>query len=467
MTPIRHRAVTAAPDRGSFRDPSGFVFTRSGRLLRQVNRSFGARWDDLVESGVLVDLQRRRLLIAHEPGDSADAMTTEAHAVIVPQELPFISYPYEWSFGELKDAALLTLEVQGLASNAGFTLRDASAYNVQFLDGRPVLIDTLSFERATAGAPWGAYRQFCEHFLAPLALMAHRDIRLGQMLRRFVDGIPLDLAATLLPARTKLDVGLAGHVHAHASALKRAAGKAERSTPAKGMGALRQSALLDSLRRTIEHLSWHPRGTDWAEYAEHTSYDATATTAKDDLVRRFLESAGGNVVWDLGANTGRFSAIAASLGRQVIAWDGDPAATELHYRAVKEAGATQVLPLLVDLANPSPGLGFAGAERRSFVDRANADVLLALALVHHLAIGRNLPLSMITEFFASLAPQLIVEYVPGSDPMVLRMLATRVDVRPYPKVDEFRRTFETRFRLVEDQQIEGSERRLLRFVRRE
>jgi SAM-dependent methyltransferase len=457
--------VTVEADRGSFRDPSGFVYTRSGRLLRQVNRSFGLRWDELCSSGILADLQRRELLVAHEAVDLGEALTPDAHAVIAPERIPFISYPYEWSFGELKDAALLTLEAQNVASPAGFTLRDASAYNVQFRRGRPVLIDTLSFERAKPGAPWAAYRQFCEHFLAPLVLMAHRDVRLGLLLRRYVDGIPLDLAASLLPGRTKLDVGLASHVHAHAGALRRAAGRVDGPRRAGGMGALRQSALLDNLRRTVEAQSWRPEGTDWAEYAEHTSYDAAATTAKDELVRRFLEAAGGDVVWDLGANTGRFSAIAASLGRRVIAWDADPAATELHYRTVRKTATESVLPLLVDLSNPSPGLGFAGTERRSFADRADADVVLALALVHHLAIGQNIRFGMIADFFASLAPTLIVEYIPESDAMVQQMLATRTDVRPYPDINAFRRVFETRFTVLEDEQIVGSERWLLRMAR--
>ena len=460
--------MTSGPDRGSFRDPSGFVYTRSGRLLRQVNSSFGARWDDLVASGLLADLQRRDLLVPHEVVDVREALAPDAaHAVLEPEKVEFISYPYEWSFGELKDAALLTLDAQATASRAGFTLRDASAYNVQFRLGRPILIDTLSFERAEAGAPWTPYRQFCEHFLAPLALMAHRDIRLGFLLRRFVDGIPLDLAAPMLPWRTRLNVGLASHVHAHAGALRRAAGRDSGASKQRTMGSLRQAALIDSLRRTVEGLTWKPAGTDWAEYAEHTSYDAGATTAKDQLVRGFLEAAGGSVVWDLGANTGRFSAIAASLGRRVIAWDGDPAATELHSRSVRASRSGTVLPLVVDLTNPSPGLGFAGAERRSLAERANADVVLALALVHHLVVGRNIRLGMIADFFAELGPQLIVEYVPESDPMVQRMLATRADVHPYPAINEFRRIFETRYAVLQDEPIAGSQRRLLRMLRLE
>jgi hypothetical protein len=321
----------------------------------------------------------------------------------------------------------------------------------------------------TPGAPWLAYRQFCEHFLAPLALMAHRDVRLGLLLRDFIDGIPLDLAARLLPRRTMLDLGLASHVHAHARAQSRFAGAAEtEGKPGRrAMTPLQQAALRDNLRRTIERLSWKPSGTEWADYADNTSYDDDASRSKDELVERLLVAAGGNVVWDLGANTGRFSAIAAGLGRDVVAWDVDPAATERHYRALRRDRATKILPLLLDLANPSPGLGWAHEERRSLVDRAEADTVLALALVHHLAISRNVPLEMLADLFATLAPNLVVEFVPKDDPMVRRLLATREDVFPDYTLDGFRLALAERFEIVEEAPIEASPRSLLLARRRQ
>lgn len=461
-------------DPGSFRDPSGFVYSRGERLFRQINKSFGQRWDDVTSSGLLPTLQAGGLLIAHADAGVESAFSPdEAHAVIEPELLPLISYPYEWSFGALKDAALLTLEAQAVAARSGFTLRDASAYNVQFRDGAPILIDTLSFERALPDSPWLGYRQFCEHFLTPLALMAYRDIRCGLMLREFIDGIPVDFAAKLLPGRTRLNLGLVSHVHAHAGAQRRqraesGAGRAGGGRAGAGprMSALKQAALIDNLRRTIDGLRWRPAGTAWADYADNTSYDPTAAEGKDALVRRYLQAAGGKVVWDLGANTGRFSKIASDLGRAVIAWDADPAATEQHYRAVRRSGQRSILPLLVDLANPSPGLGWAHKERRPFLERTDADAVLALALVHHLAIGRNIRFEMIAELFAQLGPALIVEYIPESDPMVQRLLGGRRDASPYPSIGGFRDVFATLFEIVDDEQIAGSERRLLRMARR-
>jgi ribosomal protein L11 methylase PrmA len=461
-------STRALRDPGSYRDPSGFVYYHDGVVYRQINQSFGDRWDDLVGSGFLADLQSRGVLIGHEAALLEEAAEPAlAHAVIRPEAVPTISYPYEWSFGMLKDAALMTLEAQVAASEAGFTLRDATAYNVQFVRGRPMLIDTLSFERAEHGAPWIAYRQFCEQFLAPLALMALRDVRLGLMLREHVDGIPLDLAARLLPGRTRWNLGLGAHVHAHARAQRRYAGKADEAaaeTKKATISPMRQQALLDSLRRTIQKLDWAPEGTEWVDYADNTSYGETGTAAKEDLVKRLLAEAGGDRVWDLGANTGRYSRIAAGLGRDVVAWDIDPAAVERNYRQVRRDGEERILPLVLDLANPSPGLGWADEERRSVAARANADTLLALALVHHLAIGRNVPLGRISAFLASLAPNLIIEFVPKEDPMVRTLLATREDVFADYTIEGFRAAFSGEWQIVEEAPVTGTPRIVLRMV---
>ena len=453
---------------GSYRDPAGFVYRRDGVLLRQVDASFGARWDDLAASGLLERLQAVGALVPHEtvPLELAFDPAT-AHVVIRPEPVPFISYPYEWSFGQMRDAALLTLEAQTQASEMGFTLRDASAYNVQFQRGKPVLIDTLSFQRAEPGAPWAAYRQFCEHFVAPLALIAYRDPRCRLMLRANLDGIPLDLAARLLPGRTRFNLGLGAHIHAHARAQRHYADRPDAAAASTiRMSPLKQAALIDGLRRTIEGLHWEPTGTEWADYADHTSYGDDAARAKDDIVRDMLHSVGGSTVWDLGANTGRFSRIAAALGCRVVAWDIDPAATETHYRTIRREGTTTVLPLLGDIAQPSPALGWALTERRSMLDRADADVVLALALIHHLAIGRNVPLTAAADVFARLGPNLIVEFVPREDAMVQRLLATREDVFTDYTEAGFRAAFDRRFEIQETAPIDGSRRTLFRMRRR-
>jgi SAM-dependent methyltransferase len=448
-------------------------------VYRQVQASFAEDWDAFLDSGLYARLREESLILAHEEVEVSLAAAPAAHRVIRPDALEFVSYPYEWSFSQLKDAALLTLRAQALASAYGMTLRDASAYNVQFQAGRPVLIDSLSFERAQPGRPWVAYRQFCEHFLAPLALMARVDIRLGSLLRDHLEGVPLDLAARLLPRRTRLSFGLGPHIHLHARAQRRharaqgrhaGAGRAggqtvDENTPS--MSASRLATLVESLRSTVEGLDWEPVGTVWADYAEHTSYDDAATAAKEAAVTAALTTVGGRRAWDLGANTGRYSQLAADLGYRVVALDVDPGAVERHYRRLRQAARGDILPLLADLANPSPAQGWASAERASLLARADGDVVLALALVHHLAIGGNVPLHMIAALLAWLAPHAIVEFVPKEDAMVQRLLASRRDVFPDYTMAGFRDAVSGHFEIVAETPVEGTARTIFHLRRRE
>ncbi len=461
---------------GSYRDPSGFVFRRDGILYRQINASFADDWAAFESSGLHAALISEGLMVADVPASLDLAPEPGAVAVIQPDEIGFISHPFEWSFSQLKDAALLTLRAQAAAGERGMTLRDASAYNVQFPDGRSILIDTLSFERAPADQPWKPYRQFCENFLAPLALMAHRDGRLGQLLRTWVDGVPLDLASELLPRRTRyFSPGLAAHIHLHARAQRQHAGDtgpggASATSPrAVVMSENRRLALLDHMRRTVEGLQLPAHGTVWADYADQTSYSAAGTASKEAIVKSMLEAVaveGGKRAWDVGANTGRYSAIAADAGFWVLAVDIDWAAVERHYLALCASGDRRIMPLLADIAEPSPAIGWENTERASLIDRANADVVIGLALVHHLAIGRNVPLPMVSRLMARLSPNLIVEWVPKADPMVQKLLAAREDIFADYSPEGFRAAFSRDFEIVEERQIEDSGRVLFRMRRR-
>ena len=429
----------------SFRDPSGFVFTRSGVVYRQVNRVFQHEFEAVTGSGLYEELAGQRLMVPHEAVSLDLAASPEATAVLRPEPVHFISYPYEWSFGQLKDAALLTLELQERALGRGITLRDASAYNVQFEGGRPVFIDTLSFEPRKEGAPWSAYRQFCEHFLVPLALMSRVDIELGDLLRTHIDGIPLELGNTLLGGRSWRSLGLLFHVRLHAMAQRRYRDRGPSTTAKRSVTAQTVHGLIKSLRSVIEGLDWHPGGTEWADYTSDNNYSAEAAGAKQALVTGMLRRHAPTTVWDLGANTGDYSRAARTVAARVVAFDIDPAAVERNYRRVRADGETGILPLRMDLTNPSPALGWAHRERQSLEQRGPADALLALALVHHLAIGHNLPLPRIAEFFARIARALVIEFVPKEDSQLQRMLATREDIfDEYTRAD-FEAAFSTWF----------------------
>lgn len=443
----------------SFRDPGGFLFEQDGVLYRQINESCADDYRLLMESGLYERLVDKGLLIPHAEADIEPPRPEAAHTIIRPERIPFISYPYEWSFSQLKDAALATLRIQKLALKRGMTLKDASAYNIQFHRGKPVLIDTLSLTVYRAGEPWVAYRQFCQHFLAPLALMATRDVRLGSLLRTHIDGVPLDLASGLLPVRTKLKPGLLMHLHAHAASQKkhqdrRKSGRDTKVSPQAMRG------IIDSLRGAVMSLKWKPAGTEWGEYYSDTNYSDAALAEKRALVARLLERAAPQVVWDLGANNGFFSRVASDRGLFTVAADIDPVAVEKNWRQVKARGEEHILPLLMDLTNPSPDLGWNHAERASLLGRGPADLVLALALVHHLAIGNNVPLPMLARFFARAGRGLIIEFVPKGDSQVDRLLATREDVFPAYTQAGFEAAFGEVFTIEDRAPIPGTKRTL-------
>lgn len=452
---------------GSFRDPAGRLHERDGVLLRTVAPAFAAAFDAVRSSGLYDRLIADGLLVAHEELDPAVA-PEPAHALLRPERIPFVSYPYEWSPAQLRAAALLTLRVQEVALDHGAVLRDASAYNVQFVGTRPVFIDTLSFAPRGEDEPWVAHGQFCRHFVAPLALQTYVDHRLVDLLRTNIDGVPLDLAAGMLPLRTRLRPGLLTHLHAHARAqsTRRADTSTERRSVRFSDRAIR--GLVEGLRGTVDHLTWDPASTVWADYyAEADHYDTASMAAKAEVVERMVREVGPTTVWDLGANTGRFSRIAAGCGATTIAMDVDHGAVEAAYHALvaDPPGPGSVLPLRYDLANPSPGIGWATTERMSLAQRGPADLLLALALVHHLAIGNNVPLDHVADHLAELGRHLVIEWVPKHDPMVEVLLATREDVFADYDDQGFRDAFARRFEFVAEQAVAGTDR-VLHLLRR-
>jgi ribosomal protein L11 methylase PrmA len=427
-------------------------------LYRQVNRKYEGEYRLLKESGLYEKLVKAGLLIPHREVDHAPAESDSSYWVIQPERVPFISYPYEWTFGQLKDAALATLSIQRRALKAGMSLKDASAYNIQFRRGKPTLIDTLSFEIYNEVQPWVAYRQFCQHFLAPLALMAFKDVRLNQLLRVYVDGLPLDLASSLLPASTRLRFGLLTHIHLHAGAQKRYAGADVKSQPGTTFGRNAMTGLIDSLDGTIRKLDWKPAGTEWGNYYDITNYSDAAFEQKKLLVREWAARAQPALVLDLGANTGVFSRIAGETGAHVISSDIDPAAVEQNYRQLKSEKAENILPLLIDLTNPSPALGWAHQERDSFAGRGPADMVLALALIHHLAISNNVPLPLVAEYLAALGRRLVIEFVPKTDSQVQKLLISRDDIFPHYTREGFEAAFRQRFTIREAVPLKESER---------
>ncbi len=433
---------------------------KEGDLLRQVNPPYEPHYKKLMGSGLYGQLTGKGLLISHEEVDTGLAMSEGAIAVLKPDRIPFISYPYEWCFSQLKAAALATLEIQQSAIQLDMVLKDASAYNIQFHKGRPTLIDTLSFETYVPGTPWKAYKQFCQHFVAPLVLMSHVDVRLSKLTASFIDGIPLDLASKISKSATKFSPRVAMHLHLHAQMQAKAA---HSTVPAQTRGAFNKNSLLgliDSLQGLIEKLSWKPEGTEWGDYYSDTNYSSSSMSTKHQVVNEYLDLVTPQpaMVWDLGANNGEFSSLASARGIPTIAWDIDPAAVEKNY--LKRSNDPYMLPLMQDLTNPSPAIGWNNKERDSFLQRGPADVVMALALIHHLAIGNNVPLADIATFMNDVGRWLIIEFVPKEDSQVQRLLSTREDVYPGYTQQGFEREFGQRFELVRATAIPDTRRTL-------
>jgi len=451
---------------GSFRDPSGFVFSEEGRIYRGINSIYKDHYDRLMGSGLYEKLTSAGLLIPHVEVDIPAEKTGSVYKVIRPEIIPFISYPYEWCFSQLKDAALTTLRIQKIALDFGMSLKDSSAYNIQFRNGKPVLIDTLSFEVYPEGRPWIAYRQFCQHFLAPLALMSYKDIRLSQLFRIHIDGIPLDLASSLLPSRTRFSLGLLSHVHLHARSQKRYADKPINVTAMKKISRLGLLAIIDNLESAVGKLEWEPRDTEWSSYYEDTNYSPEAFRQKERFLSEFLDTARPKNLWDIGANTGVFSRIASNKGIPTISFDVDCCAVEKNYLESVKNKETNILPLLLDLTNPSPGIGWENEERASWLKRGPADAVFALALIHHLAITNNVPLGRIALFFSRIGNWLVIEFVPKTDSQVRRLLLSREDIFPTYTEHDFTMEFEKLFEIVDTRPIPESARTLYLMRRR-
>jgi len=347
---------------------------------------------------------------------------------------------------------------------------DSSAFNIQFVNGKPKLIDTLSFEIYETGTPWIAYRQFCEHFLAPLALMQYVDLRLNCLLKSHIGGVPLEMACRMLPMKTWLNPGLTMHLRLHAKSNNNDRSsngadknkKAGKETEGKRAGFSKASmmGLIQSLKDGVRSLNLSNSKSHWVNYYNETNYTQTAMSQKQALVRSLIQQVAPKLLWDVGANTGAFSRIAATLGVRTIAMDYDAACVEEIYLEAKHKNEKLILPLVMDLTQPSPSIGWSNEERRSLAERGKADLLLALALIHHLAIANNVPLAMIAKYFAELTKTLIVEFVPKADSQVQHLLSSREDI--FDKYDEanFEREFSRYFKIEERHELDGSSRRI-------
>ena len=463
---------TAHREFSSFRDPSGFLFWRDGTIYRWIDESYGAAFRHAQASGLYAKAVEAGLLLPFEvcdgmhhpaPGEAA----REPLAVLKPVQLKLLTYPYEWSFGQLQDAAIATLDLHLLALDHGMLLKDASAFNIQFVDGAPRLIDHLSFDRLEDHAAWPAYGQFCRHFLSPLLLMSYVDLSMGRLLQIHLDGIPLDLASRLLPRRTSFSPGMQIHLHLHARVSRKYAAKRTRVLDSRrALSADRHRAIATSLKSLVKSLKPKDQITEWGDYYSDTNYTSDAFVTKKDIIVEFVKRTRPQTLWDLGGNNGEMSRAVRDLVDQILCVDIDPRAVDLNYRECRKAGITNIVPAIADLTNPTPALGLFNKERLSLFGRRPPDLLMALALIHHLAITNNVPLPYIAEIFGRQARTLIIEFVPKSDSQVQRLLANRQDIFPHYDEANFKQAFSEHFDIVDERPIPETDRVLYLMARK-
>ncbi|WP_233579370.1 class I SAM-dependent methyltransferase [Verrucosispora sp. FIM060022] len=419
---------------GSFRDPANRVFHAGQDVLRALDETAAAHWRALAGSDFFPPLMAAGKVCGTEEMPAATAPERWA-AVLRHDRIPFVSHPYEWSFTMLRDAALLHLEILREALPAGFTTKDGSAYNLQWRGTEPVFIDVGSFAPLREGEPWAGYRQFCQTLLYPLLLNAHLGVDFRPWLRSQVDGIEPDQMGRLFRGVRRLLPGVLTHVHLHGSVQRRNAARTTTDVRAqlRDAGYSRELALatVRGMEKLVRRLDHQPPTSHWVDYQRTCGYSEADRSTKERFVTAALTSATQRrLVLDLGANDGRYARLAAAHADYVVAVEQDPAVVDRLYRALRGEGERRVLPLVMDLADPSPGGGWRGIERASFAARTGADTVLALALVHHLAIGRNVPLPEVLACLTALAApggRLVVEFVHPEDPMARRLLANKPD----------------------------------------
>ncbi len=339
----------------------------------------------------------------------------------------------------------------------GMILKDASAYNIQFRNGKPIFIDTLSFEKYNDNEPWAAYHQFCKHFFAPLVLMKYKDARLLQLLKTHIDGIPLDLASKILPLKTYLIFSILTHIHLHAKSQKHFENK-KTNHQNKKIKSFSLFGLIDNLKSFILSTKQEKLKSEWSDYFEISNYSDTAINHKKQIIDTFLSKFTNQTVWDIGANNGMFSRVASNKGFQTYSFDSDTSVVEENYLICRKNNDTNILPLLFDITNPSPGTGWVNQERIPLCDRAKPDIIMALALIHHLVISNNLPFEKIAGYFSGLCKNLIIEFIPSTDSQIQKLLNTRKDCFDFYSQENFEKAFSDYFSFIQKIKIKNSER---------
>jgi hypothetical protein len=468
MHTVEQRIMLIA-ESGSFRDRHNQVFYFEGRVLRGLSQEASDNWKALITRGFFRKFVESGKVVPTWAVEIDDPLWEmfRSHgwsSVLEHERIPFISYPYEWTFSMLKDAALLHLELLQQSIEHDWSMKDATAYNVQWHGARPIFIDTTSFEPRAEGELWGGYRQFCMMFLIPLLLKSHLDIDYLQLLRSTLDGISPTEAVKFFRGWRRLKRGVMSHVVFPAAVEKRIA-EAERGNAWAKKRSIHHSktmllGLLSGLERTVQALKMDSKRTAWSHYECNHSYNTAEFEEKNRFVENCVSARSWKLAWDLGCNTGTFSKLCGNYCDTVIAVDGDHNAVERLYLRERQARGRRILPLVMDLTNPSPNQGWIGAERKAFDQRARPDLIICLALIHHIVISANVPFRSFIDWLRGVGASVILEFVDRSDDMVRKLLMNKKEPHLDYKLDQFEAVVRDAFEVRHSQILKNGHRKL-------
>jgi hypothetical protein len=447
-------------DPGSFRDPASRVFYRGDDVYRMLSDPAAEDWEALAGTRFFKEWTEAGRIVGTRP------VHEDGRLLLAHDRIPVWTYPYEWSFSMLKAAALLHLDLLDAALDEGMTIKDATPYNVQFVGADPVFVDVGSFRRYEQGEPWLGYGQFCRQFLYPLMLRAHAGIDFQPMLRGSLDGISPAEARAVMRGRRVWRPGVMMDVVMQARADRAMADSrrdVRKELGSAGFTADMIKANTTRLRKVLAKTKWQPTHSTWSDYSE-CGHVATQRTIKKSFVTSVAGQRRHYVVWDLGANDGFFSRLAAGHADSVVSLDSDELVVDRLFRDLATNGPRNVLPMVFDLSDPSPGLGWRGRERRPLEARAKPDLVLMLAVVHHLVVAGNVPLAEVIDWLRSLDAEVVFEWVPPDDPMALQLAVNKREgeIHYDYREDELRRLLEARFEIAAEEPLEN--RRLLHLV---
>jgi len=439
----------------SFRDRSARVILDGDKVLRLLDQTGYEHWKQLKQTKFLKEILGEQKLISTKDADLESSQTPKNGkwvAALEHEKIPVISYPYEWSFGMLKSAALLQLELLERAMNENFTLKDSSAFNVQFIGSRPYFIDVMSFEPLNPGEPWTGYKQFCEMYLFPLFLESYKGISYRPWFRGDIEGVSVEVMASMISARDLLRAGVFKHVFLQSKLQRGLAGtKQSLKTDLSKAGFNKELILINirSLKKLVSNLNLPSSRSTWSEYASDNSYDKQNAAVKQEFVAKWSAAKQHPLVWDLGSNTGTYSRIAVNSADYVVAMDGDTLAVEQLFSELKKEKNEKVLPLVMSIANPSSSTGWRGQERQAIAERSKPSLILSLALIHHIVISANIPLAEFIDWLRSFNAELIIEFVTKDDAMVKQLLLNKKDIYDDYNLECFESCLAENFKIVE------------------